>query len=233
MEKSMFLLTELRKSQFLRFIFVVIPSYMRYNYYKLYDKSSTFMFNGETYNYFNHWYNTTWNDERAVEIPIICKYVSENNENNILEIGNVLKHYFNKNHDIVDKYEKGKGVTNEDVVNFQTPNRYKLIVSISTLEHVGWDETPRNPEKIFKALSNLKNLLVPGGKLVVTIPIGHNTVLDKYLKEGEVKFTENYYLKRISKSNKWIELKSGFANAKFNYPFPAGNVIFIGIYQKV
>jgi hypothetical protein len=229
----MFLITKLRKNQFLRFIFVVIPSYIRYNYYKLYDKSTTFMFKGETYNYFNHWYNTTWNDERAVEIPILCKYVSENNENNILEIGNVLKHYSNTNHDIVDKYEKGKGVTNEDVVNFQTSKRYTLIVSISTLEHVGWDETPRNPEKIFKALNNLKNLLLPGGKLVVTIPIGHNPVLDKYLKDGKIKFTENYYLKRISKSNKWIELNSGFTNAKFNYPFPAANVIFIGIYQKL
>lgn len=225
-------LSKIRKNPYIRFIFVVIPSYMRYNYYRLSDKSRSFMFQGQKYKYFNHWYNTTWNDERCVEIPIVCKFIYENNQNNILEIGNVLNHYFKIDHDIVDKYEKGKGVINEDVVNFQTAKKYSLIVSISTLEHVGWDETPRNPEKIFKALDHLKELLVPGGKLVVTLPMGQNSALDKYLETGDVKFTKNFYLKRISKSNKWIELKSGFTNAKYNYPFPAANVVYIGIYQK-
>ena len=228
----MFLLTKLRKNQWLRFIFIVIPSYMRYNYYKLSDKSRTFLFQGEKYNYFNHWYNTTWNNERTIEIPIICKFVSESNDDNILEIGNVLKHYFNINHDVVDKYEKGKGVINEDVVDFQTSKNYNLIISISTLEHVGWDENLRNPEKIFKALINLKKLLVHGGRLVVTIPLGHNIVLDKYIEEGRVKFTKNYYLKRISKTNKWTELKTGFTSAEYNYPFPSANVVYIGIFEK-
>ena len=148
-------LSKIRKNEYLRFIFVVIPSYMRYNYYKFSDRSRSFKFQGQDYKYFNLWYNTTWNDERAVEIPIICRFIHENNNDNILEIGNVLSHYFNLNHDIVDKYEKSDGVINEDVVNFQTTKNYKLIVSISTLEHVGWDETPRDPTKIFDAIDNL------------------------------------------------------------------------------
>jgi hypothetical protein len=61
-------------------------------------------------------------------------------ERNILEIGNVLSHYFPVNHDIVDKYEKADGVINQDVVHFYSPKKYDLIVSVSTLEHVGWDE---------------------------------------------------------------------------------------------
>jgi hypothetical protein len=225
-------LSKIRKNEYLRFIFVVIPSYMRYNYYKFSDRSRSFKFQGQDYKYFNHWYNTTWNDERAVEIPIICRFIQENNNDNILEIGNVLSHYFNLNHDIVDKYEKSDGVINEDVVNFQTTKNYKLIVSISTLEHVGWDETPRDPTKIFDAIDNLKKLLAPGGKLVVTMPLGHNNILDDYLETGEVKFNENHYLKRISKSNKWIANKSGFYKAKYNFPFPAANLLYVGIYQK-
>jgi hypothetical protein len=211
---------------------IFIPSYLRYNYYRFTDRSRNFIFQGKTYRYFNHSYNTTWNNERTIEIPIVCKFVSENKDNNILEIGNVLSHYFKMDHDVVDKYEKADGVINEDVVDFQSSESYKLIISISTLEHVGWDEYPRDPEKIFNALDNLKKSLVPGGKLVVTLPLGHNNKLDKHLETGKIKFTENHYLKRISRSNKWKELESGFYNAKYDFPYPGGNVVFIGVYEK-
>ena len=59
------------------------------------------------------------------------------------------------------------------------------IVSISTIEHMGWDETPRDPKKIPLALENLIECLVPGGEIVVTLPIGYNTYQDKLLKELE------------------------------------------------
>ena len=42
---------------------------------------------------------------------------------------------------------------NQDVVDFKTNEKYDLIVSISTLEHVGWDEEPRDDKKISKALN--------------------------------------------------------------------------------
>ena len=95
-------------------------------------------------------------NERAIEVPIVWKIVSEYSEGRILEVGNVLSHYFSVCHDILDKYEKADGVINQDVVNFWAPNKYELIVSISTLEHVGWDESPRDPNKILRAIENLK-----------------------------------------------------------------------------
>jgi len=57
------------------------------------------------------------------------------------------------------------------------------IVSISTIEHMGWDETPRDPKKIPLALENLIECLAPGGEVVVTLPMGYNIYLDKLLKE--------------------------------------------------
>ncbi len=195
------------------------------------DKSKTFKFQGNDFKYFYHWYNTTWNNERTVEIPIVCQMINDTNEN-FLEIGNVLSHYFNIDHYIVDKYEKGKGVINEDVVDFQTSKIYKLIVSISTLEHVGGDEKPRDPEKIFEAIHNLKRHLAPEGKLIVTIPLGHNNILDSYLESGKIKFTENYYLTRISNSNKWKEIKSGYYNVKNHSQYPGAHVLFIGVYKN-
>lgn len=214
-------------------ITIFIPSFLRFNYYRLSRSlDKTFQFQGKNYTYFYHWYNTTWNNERAIEIPISYEFINKYHDNDILEIGNVLSHYFDINHDVIDKYEKADGVINQDVVDFQPNKKYKLIISISTLEHVGWDEIPQDPHKIFPALDNLKKCLTPGGKLVVTIPIGLNPMLDKFLETSKIKFTENYYLKRISKENKWIELNSDFCRAEFGYPFTAANVLFLGIYHN-
>jgi hypothetical protein len=211
---------------------IFIPSYLRFCYYRIFKSIKPLKFQGKSYRYFYHWYNTTWNNERAVEIPIICKFIEEYKNHEILEIGNVLPHYFKFNHDVVDKYEKADGVINQDVADFKPSKRYDLIISISTLEHVGWDENPRDPNKIFPALENLKNCLIPGGKLVVTIPMGLNPVLDKFLETGAIKFTENYYLKRINKENEWVELTSTYCGGKFGRPFTAANVLFLGIYHK-
>lgn len=211
---------------------IFIPSYLRFCYYRIFKSIKPLKFQEKSYQYFYHWYNATWNNERAIEIPIICKFVEEYRNYEILEIGNVLSHYFKFSHDIVDKYEKAEGVINQDVVDFKPSKQYDLIISISTLEHVGWDENPRDPNKIFPALENLKNCLIPGGKLVVTIPIGLNPVLDKFLETGTIKFTENYYLKRISKENEWVELTSTFCSGKFDHPFTAANVLFLGVYLK-
>ena len=125
--------------------FNLFSNYLSYIYYRLFDKSKIFKFQGQFYTYFDHPYNTTLDNERSIEIPIISKFLSENKDDNILEIGNVLSHYFNFEHDVVDKYEKSEGVTNEDVVDFKSSKNYSLIISISTLEHVGWDEDPKDP----------------------------------------------------------------------------------------
>ena len=169
----------------------------------------TFTLHGRTYRYFYHPYNKTWNNERAVELPIILKKIQSYRGGRILEVGNVLSNYVHFQHDIVDKYDKTTGVIDQDVIDFQPSanGKYDLIVSISTIEHVGWDETPRDPKKITLALENLTtNCLAPGGEIVVTLPIGYNTYLDKLLKEDKIQFTEQHYLKRISDNNKWIQV---------------------------
>lgn len=51
---------------------------------------NNFLFNGKQYKYFYHRYNSTWQNERAVEIPLIVEFINENSKKNpkkILEIG--------------------------------------------------------------------------------------------------------------------------------------------------
>ncbi len=193
----------------------------------------TFVFRGTTFTYFYHEYNTTWATERAVEIPIVMSIVNGYEGKRILEVGNVLSHYFPVKHDIVDKYEQAPGVINEDVVDYKPSEKYDLIVSISTLEHVGWDEEPKEPAKVLAAIENLKNCLAPTGKIVVTLPMGQNPHLDRLLNEKKLQFTRQYFLKRITADNKWVQAEwEDVKNAEYNYPFPFANGVIIGIIEK-
>jgi hypothetical protein len=203
-----------------------------YYYYKTLKSSRTFTFCGKTYNYFYHRYNTTWVNERVVEIPIIWDIVREYDEERILEVGNVLSHYFPIEHDVLDKYEKADGVINEDVINFRPSRSYDLIVSISTLEHVGWDEELREPMKILTAIENLRKCIATGGKIVATLPLGQNPDMDKLLRNGKIEFTEQHFLKRISKDNEWIESTwEDIQNAEYSHPFSHANGLIVGIME--
>lgn len=219
----------------IKIIYTWLISPLEYYYYRVFKSSRTFIFQEDIYNYFIHKYNATWRNERAIEVPIIWKIINEYKGKNILEVGNVLAHYFPVNYDIVDKYEKAEGVIKQDVVDFQKGKKYDLIVSISTLEHVGWDEDQYEPMKILRALKNLKNLLTAQGKIVVTLPLGYNPELDKLLNENKLQFTKIYYMKRISKDNKWIEVTKweDVKNAKYYYPFErSANALVIGIIER-
>lgn len=193
----------------------------------------TFEFQGNKYRYFCKCYNKTWTNERTIEVPIIWKIVKENSGKRILEIGNVLSHYYPIKHDILDKYEQAKEVINEDIVDFETDKKYDLIVSISTLEHIGWDEKIRTPKKTLRAVEKMKHLLAEGGKLVVTSPLGYNHDLDYLLKTRELKFDKVSCMKRISKNNTWTETTwAEIKNMKYAEPYPYANGLFIGIIEK-
>jgi hypothetical protein len=193
----------------------------------------TFKFNKHSYHYFCHRYNSTWRNERTVEIPITWEELKKHNSSDVLELGNVLSHYFPTTHDVVDKYEKASSVKNVDIVDFVSKKKYSLIVSISTLEHVGWDEDKKDPQKILKAIKVMKKHLKQGGKLLVTFPLGHNPHLDILIREKKLPFDSIYFLKRVSMLNDWQEVSFKVLREKPRYgePFPNANVIGVGIFH--
>jgi SAM-dependent methyltransferase len=172
---------------------------------RLSSRPSSFTFRGKSYRYFWHRYNATWRNERAVEIPIARGFLAGLPADKVLEIGNVLSHYGPVSHQVVDKYEQASGIRNEDVCDFKSDRKYDLILSISTLEHVGWDEEPRDESKVLRAFENLRSLLAPEGRLVVTIPLGYNPPLDNLIDEGRISFAERVYLRREPRRNLWRE----------------------------
>jgi len=193
-----------------------------------------FFFRSKRLQYLYHRYNTTWKNERTVEVPIIMSYIKNTKNKRVLEIGDVLTHYYPVKLDILDKYERGRKIINEDVINFKPVNKYDFIISISTLEHVGFDEKVKDPTKIIKAINNLKeNCLNPGGKAVITMPIGYNPQMDNLLFNHKLIFDEKIFLMRINKNNEWKEIpEQESKNIKYNHPFNAANSVVIGIIEK-
>jgi len=148
-------------------------------------RANTFAFNGRTYSYLYHFCNKTWKNERGVEIPIFRDILLRHQTARILEVGNVLSHYVPIHHDVVDKYEVAPGVINQDIVEFAPTARYDLILNISTLEHVGWDEVPREPAKLLQAIEHLRGIfhthIVPASGLADPL-----NVLDHLLSVGTI-----------------------------------------------
>lgn len=187
-----------------------------------------FVFQGHYYRYLCHHYNATWRNERAVEVPIIWREVKAHTGKRVLELGNVLSHYFSISHDVLDKYEVGTGVINADIVSFSPKTKYDLIVGISTLEHVGWDETPRDARKTVQAVQSMKKMLRAGGTLLLTFPLGYNPHLDTYLKKNSYGFDELYFLEKISESNTWRQIPKLLNNVRYGHPYENAHVIGVG-----
>lgn len=173
----------LRKEKF-RYFFIIISILLSY-VFRIF-RPKYFYFNGKNYLYYSGRYTFSWRNERTVEIPVVMEEILKNRKKNILEIGNVIEHHFPFPHDIIDKYEKSKNVINEDVVDFKLNKKYDLIFSISTMEHVGWDEDVKDSDKIKKSILNLKKHLRKGGKIMITVPTGYNPHLDRLFLKDDI-----------------------------------------------
>ena len=146
-------------------------------------RGGSFELGGERYPLLRRLYGLTWITERAVEIPVAQRVLAEFAGKRVLEVGNVMSHYGAVSHEVVDKYERAPGVRNADVLDLE--GSYDLVLSISTLEHVGRDEEPRDPARAVAALEHLRALVAPGGLLFATVPVGYNPELDRALASGD------------------------------------------------
>jgi SAM-dependent methyltransferase len=193
-------------------IFNFIYGWLCVWYFRIFHERE-FSFNGKKYFYFWGYHNKTWTNERMVEIPIVRDIVKTFRPEVVLEVGNVLSHYFKVRHDIVDKFELRKNVINKDISDFHPDKKYNLIVSISTLEHI------ENIDRVFK---NLNNLLTKDGMILFTIPVGYNKLADEYVSKMNLSF-----LRRISPSA-WVQVDN-LDGIEYNYPFQFANGVIVGI----
>lgn len=187
----------------------------------------TFELRGDTYNYVAR--EGTFRHERAVEVPIGQRAILAAGDGRALEVGNVLRHHFpGLTHRVVDKFERAKGVENVDV--FDIEGRFDRIVSLSTLEHVGFDEPGEQGKgQTVDAIAHLRGCLADGGELVFTVPLGYNPGLDGALGEG-IEGVELAFLRRVDVANRWEQadwrVVEGTAYGK---PYRNANAIAVGV----
>jgi hypothetical protein len=197
------------------------------------QRRRTFTFRGTSLHYETSRWNNAWLNERAVEIAV-ARNVLSGQTGSMLEVGNVLGHYGWDRHVILDLFEGLPGVINEDVRTWQTDQRFSTIASISTLEHVGWDDPVKDPRGAVASVENLRTLLSPGGLLLVTVPLGYNRFLDSALGSKELEFDEMIYLERTSAANDWTETTAESALSRpYGGRFRNGNAILVGIDRRV
>lgn len=165
---------------------------------------ATFEFDGRRLPYGLYEHNYTWVNERAVEIPIALDFLRGRSGRG-LEFGNVLTRYGgNIGQVVVDKFEVAQGVLNVDILEYEPERSFDYIVSVSTLEHVGWDEHPRDERKVVAAFHHLCKLLAPGGHMLITAPTGHNAALDDAIR---TKSLPGDQVTLVRRDGSWVQTK--------------------------
>ncbi|MCY4573552.1 MAG: hypothetical protein OXF01_12210 [Gemmatimonadetes bacterium] len=194
-------------------------------------KERTVVFRGESIPLVYARHNVTWANERCVELALARRFLAGIPAERILEVGNVTPHYFGGGPTVVDKYEPG--ALQVDIVDFESDRRFDLILSISTFEHIAFDEAggPQEPEavaaKIRAALDRCKGLLAPGGKFVITVPMGYNPALDAMIAAGGLGCDRATWFKRFP-GRQWREVGRGEGmGCRYGSPYPFANAIVL------
>jgi len=187
--------------------------------------NSMFRYNHKIYKCCRSIRRCSYTTERMVEIPIIINELQKDMK--ILEVGNVLHGHCNFKRDIVDKYEIAKGVINCDIIDYRPVEKYDVVVSISTLEHVGFDEVDKDPDKAILAIKMIRSFLKPNGKVFVTVPLGYNKSLDQRIADGRIPYKSIRVLVRMGRVD-WAQ--TPYCPTKdyvFGSPYPYGNYVAV------
>jgi hypothetical protein len=216
-------------------------------------REPSFEFEGRTLEYFFHSYNNWRVTERAIEIPIVRSFVSSGAYRNVLEVGNVSKHYYDQFRSIlplltvVDRFEVGYDVINKNIGDYEVDEPFDLVFSISTFEHMDGDRgrnptyVPGQSRLVSAAADNIHHvvdrLLAPGGKFILTAPLGYTPEWDATfwstdLQSMPVRQIRRYLMVKQSEITwKQADPEAG-RSAKHGEPHPGVNYLSIVEFTK-
>jgi len=103
------------------------------------------------------------------------------------------------------------------------------------MEHVGWDYgEEKESEKFKKGINNLKKCLRKDGQLLVTMPLFYRSDLSDLIINKAMPFTEEYFMKRVSFWNEWVQInhEEAIKGARYDSHYANANVLYIGFYKR-
>ena len=175
--------------------------------------------------YFDHPYNDTINNERAIEIPLALRYIEKVKDlDTFIELGAVLPYYFeNLKHSCIDPVDSKATISDyaENINYFK-----KHVLSISTLEHIGTNDYGLKANFKVNPYEVLKRIYEDCSSCLISWPIGYNSSLDDDFFNLD-QFDCTCFI-RIN-HNKWEEVqKNKLKLVKYNFPFCFGNgLVFV------
>ena len=139
--------------------------------------------------------------ERAIEIPLAIDFLSHYAlEGSITELGCVLPYYILKraSHAVYDLTDDHPQCIKRDIRTLGDDELKGVIVSISTLEHLGLPEYGIEEGHADEGVSLLKQVIANAHKYFITVPIGYNKVLDDFILSNSG--LGEYYITRIKQN---------------------------------
>jgi hypothetical protein len=169
----------------------------------------TFEFHGRTVSCFCHTYNCGYPPgrmtERAVELALADLWLSRRSPTDVTEIGAVTPYYWpGRVVDIVDPFDPHAAVTDRRSL-FARGFAGWDVLSISTLEHIGFEDYGPS-EKHETVAGALAKLFSEPRSILVTLPFGFNPKADEALINATVpKDGRRTFLVRSPDDNDWRE----------------------------
>ena len=166
-------------------------------------------------------YNAAATNERTIEIPLGF-YFKDYFKNDIIEIGAVTPYYHNCQHEVYDLYDSYKKCIRKDFSTCDDFYKNKNILSISTVEHIGFDNYSNQHgkypvERWDGGFIILQKIISSCNNYLLTIPIGYNPVLDHKILQSDI---SHLICKRTNRQNDWeqdLENNINYAYGRNNH----------------
>jgi glycosyltransferase involved in cell wall biosynthesis len=160
---------------------------------------------------------------RTFELSTITAALDQHDDpQRVIEIGNVLSHHQRVEHSVLDPYELAPAATwNEDLMRFTPPFSPTLVVSVSAFGPLAYGVGRRKPGRLHRAVRRIISWLAPGGRLLLTLPVGQDPVIADFLESPDRHVTSIRRMRRSHDSEEWEELTTD------DDPDPRGETIAI------
>ena len=144
--------------------------------------TQSFVLNKRKYSFFCHSFNCGWPPfrmtERAVELAIADDWLFKHDD--VCEVGAVTPYYWpGRVKDVVDPSDENSAI-NIRLSLFDMSFENRNVLCISTIEHVGQGDygLDKEPGLASKAL---EKITAEASSALITIPVGYNVELDRYV----------------------------------------------------